>query len=411
MNSTSIAPKIKNLQFPTGTTELAGLIRHFDWSATDLGPLSSWPQYLRTAVDIVVQSPVPMILLCGSTGIMVYNDGYSEIAGLRHPGMLGGKVLEEWPEIADFNRNVLDVCLAGGTLTYFDQHLTLLRNRVPEQTWFNIYYSPVLDSSGVPEAVLAVVNETTGRVMTEQQRDQAEQSLRSSNQALKHANADLEQFAFSASHDLQEPLRMVTVYSQLLKRKLADKLDTETEILLRHCVEGADRLDRLIKGLLEYTRASSDAISDPPAVSLDDILRHTLGVLRSSIEDSSAAITCNSLPALHIQPIHAQQILQNLISNAIKYRAARPLKIHVAASRGQGNWVFSITDNGIGLDAAYKEQIFGLFKRLHGSSEYSGTGLGLAICRKLVERYCGRIWVDSVLGQGSTFSFTLPLAE
>jgi signal transduction histidine kinase len=411
-SSALFVPAPAQRRFPAGDSRLASLIQNYDWSATDLGAIHTWPLHLIHAVNLIVLSPVPMILLWGPNGIMIYNDGYSEIAGLRHPGILGGRVLEGWPEIADFNANILRVCLAGRTLSYHNQPMVLFRNKVREQAWFNIHYSPVPNLDGHPEGVLAVIRETTEQVLTEELRGRADKALIESNHALKQANADLEQFAFSASHDLQEPLRMVSVYSQLLQRKLAGKLEPESQILLKHCIDGAMRLDNLIKDLLEYTRASSDSITDPPPVDLGSVVEHVLEILRPQLTEVSATVTTDPLPTMRIQAIHGQQIYHNLISNAIKYRSSSPLRLHIGAVQNtEKQWTFHVSDNGIGLDPAYKEQIFGLFKRLHSSSEYSGTGLGLAICKKLVDRYGGRIWVDSKLGTGSTFYFTLPLAE
>ena len=359
----------------------------------------------------MVQSPVAMVLLWGYSGVLIYNDAYAEIAGLRHPSMLGGKVCDEWPEVADFNRNVLRNCLAGRTLTYRNQQFTLLRNNVEEQAFFDLYYSPVYNLKGRADGVLAVVMETTQQVRAEDRRDAAERALRESNYALQQANADLEQFAFSASHDLKEPLRMVSVYGQLLKRKLSGKLDTEAELFLRHCVEGAARVDALIKDLLEYTHTSSDVVPDPEPVSVDLVVRQTLEVLGSSIQATGAVVTMDPLPTLKIAGAHLQQIFQHLLTNAIKYRSNRPPKINIGAMHIHQGWIFSVSDNGIGIDQAYREQVFGLFKRLHGVNEYPGTGLGLAICKKLVDRYGGRIWVDSKLGVGSVFCFTLPRAQ
>ncbi len=390
---------------------MAGLIRQFDWSTTDLGPADTWPKHVCAAVELIVQSPVPMILLCGPSGVMIYNDGYSEIAGLRHPSILGGRVRDGWPEIAEFNSNVLRVCLGGGTLTYHDQRLTLLRNNVPEEAWFDIYYSPIYGRNGEPDIVLAVIQETTAKVLMEQQRNRAEEALQSSNLALQQANSDLEQFAFSASHDLKEPLRTVSVCSQLLKLRLGDDLDSESEDLLNCCAEGVTRLDELIKDLLEYTRSSADSNSDPEPVSLDTVVASTLNSLQVRIQETGAAITVGQLPTLRAHFVHLQQIFQNLIGNALTYRSKRRAEIQVAAQCQDGTWIMSVTDNGIGIDPAYKEQVFGLFKRLHSSSEYPGTGLGLAICKKLVERYRGQIWLESRPGEGTTFYFTLPLAE
>jgi signal transduction histidine kinase len=230
-------------------------------------------------------------------------------------------------------------------------------------------------------------------------------------EALRRANTDLEQFAFSASHDLQEPLRMVATFSQLLQVKYAGKLDEQADSIIEHCVEGATRMGRMIRDLLEYTRVASISGTPPTTSSLEGPLQEALGSLRAAIEESDARVTHDPLPALPVEPVHLQQIFQNLVSNALKYRGSRPPRIHIGARRQDGGWQFSVSDNGIGIDARYKDQVFGLFKRLHSSSQYSGTGLGLAICKKLVERYHGRIWVESELGQGSTFFFTLGQRE
>lgn len=230
-------------------------------------------------------------------------------------------------------------------------------------------------------------------------------------EALRRANADLEQFAYSASHDLQEPLRMVATFSQLLQMKYAGNLDDQADIIIGHCVDGATRMGRLIRDLLEYTRAA--AISEAPSeiVDLNEALQAALSNLRTSIEESQAAVTHDPLPSLQAEPVHLQQIFQNLVSNAIKYRGQEPPRIHVGASRRNGTWEFSVRDNGIGIEPYYQEQVFGLFKRLHSGSRYSGTGLGLAICKKLVERYHGQIWVESKLGEGATFFFTVRESE
>jgi len=231
-------------------------------------------------------------------------------------------------------------------------------------------------------------------------------------EALRRANADLEQFAFSASHDLQEPLRMVATFSQLLQVKYAGQLDEQADTIIKHCVDGATRMGRMIRDLLEYSRTSSLPAPQTVAVNLEDVLREVLDNLRASIEESNAQVTHDPLPVLRSEPVHLQQIFQNLVSNAIKYRGAEPPRVHLGAAR-QGTpgpekeWLFSVRDNGIGIDPLYKDQVFGLFKRLHSASQYSGTGLGLAICKKLVERYHGRIWVESEPSVGSTFFFTL----
>ncbi|HXR77019.1 MAG TPA: PAS domain S-box protein [Bryobacteraceae bacterium] len=226
---------------------------------------------------------------------------------------------------------------------------------------------------------------------------------------LRRANRDLEQFAFSASHDLQEPLRSVKIYSELLAKRHSDKLDSDALTFLTFLRNGATRMETLVCDLLSYTQATT---FDGPDELVDarEVLKTTLENLRGAIEDSSAEITADPLPSLPVARTHLQQLFQNLIGNAIKYRSPeRPPAIHLRAERQNEYWIFSVTDNGIGIDPEYKEKIFGLFKRLHSSDEYSGTGIGLAICQRIVDRYQGRIWVESELGRGSTFRFTLPL--
>jgi two-component system, sensor histidine kinase and response regulator len=244
-----------------------------------------------------------------------------------------------------------------------------------------------------------------------QDAEAARERATSAVEALRRANSDLEQFAFSASHDLQEPLRMVATFSQLLQMKYSGKLDEQADIIIGHCVEGATRMARMIRDLLEYTRAASVSETLPGTFALEGALEDALDNLQASVQESNAIVTHDPLPTLPVEPVHVQQIFQNLISNAIKYRGDEPPRIHVGAVCERGIWRFSVHDNGIGIEPRYKDHVFGLFKRLHGRNRYSGTGLGLAICKKLVERYQGRIWVDSQPGAGSTFFFTLAHSE
>jgi signal transduction histidine kinase len=252
-----------------------------------------------------------------------------------------------------------------------------------------------------------------------QDAEAARERATSAVEALRQANSDLEQFAFSASHDLQEPLRMVATFSQLLQVKYAGKLDAQADTIIGHCVEGATRMGRMIRDLLEYTRIASISETSPETVSVEEALEEALGNLQASIQESGATVTHDPLPVLQAEPVHLQQIFQNLVSNAIKYRGSQPPRVHIGAVQQIGAvqeagavgdgcvWRFSVQDNGIGIEPRYKDQVFGLFKRLHSGSRYSGTGLGLAICKKLVERYHGRIWVESEPGAGSTFFFTI----
>jgi PAS domain S-box-containing protein len=225
---------------------------------------------------------------------------------------------------------------------------------------------------------------------------------------LRHANQNLEQFAFSVSHDLQEPLRSVKIYSELLVSTYTSDLDSQALQYLDYLREGANRMEALVRDLLVYTRVLKVEASTE-ATDTGEILRGTLDSLAAAVAETGAQITIDPLPVLPVCGAHLQQLFQNIIGNAIKYRSReRTLVIHVTAQYQNGSWLFAVSDNGIGIDPEYQEKIFGLFKRLHTSDEYSGTGIGLAICQRIVDGYHGRIWVESEPGRGSTFKFTLP---
>ncbi|HLG99593.1 MAG TPA: ATP-binding protein [Bryobacteraceae bacterium] len=225
---------------------------------------------------------------------------------------------------------------------------------------------------------------------------------------LRNANADLEQFAYSASHDLQEPLRSVAIFSQLLAARAREKLDGESLEYLDNVISGATRMEALLKDLLVYVRATR--LEKPEeATDANSAIQIALANLKGAIAESAAKIDFEPLPTLPVHPTELELLFQNLISNAIKYRRpdVTPV-VHVAVKKLNAQWLYSVSDNGIGIEAQYHERIFGLFKRLHTADTYSGSGIGLALCRRIVERHNGRMWVESKPGQGSTFYFTLP---
>jgi PAS domain S-box-containing protein len=224
---------------------------------------------------------------------------------------------------------------------------------------------------------------------------------------LRRANDDLQQFAYSASHDLQEPIRNVAIYSELVARRYQKVLDADGLQFLGFLNEGGRRLATLIHDLLTYTRAGMED-GDATIVDSSAVLKHALSSLAEAIRESGASVTSDPLPEVWMGETHLQQVFQNLISNGLKYRNETTPRIHVAAVSLGATWRFSVQDNGIGIDPQYKEKIFGVFKRLHRDQKYAGTGIGLAICQRVVQRYGGRIWVESALGKGSTFYFTVP---
>jgi len=248
--------------------------------------------------------------------------------------------------------------------------------------------------------------------LVREQRDlvRAQQSLEESIAELARSNADLQQFAYVASHDLQEPLRMVASYTQLLARRYKGKLDSDADKFIGYAVDGAIRMQRLINDLLTYSRVTAqDKVFEP--VDCNGLLEEALSNLRVTVEENRAVVTHDPLPTVMADGGQLGQLFQNLIGNAIKFRGKEPPQVYVSAERRTGEWLFSVRDNGIGVDPQYAERIFVIFQRLHNREEYPGTGIGLALCKKIVERHGGRIWVASQTGQGTTFHFTLPIVD
>ncbi|MBN1219151.1 MAG: substrate-binding domain-containing protein [Anaerolineae bacterium] len=240
-----------------------------------------------------------------------------------------------------------------------------------------------------------------------QKHRQAEEMLTRQAQELTRSNAELDQFASVVSHDLQEPLRMVKSYLQLIERRYKDWLDEEADDFINFAVEGAERMQVLINDLLEYSRVTTRGKPFAPTNCVT-VLDHALANLKVALEESGAVVTHDDLPTVMADETQLAQLLQNLIGNAIKFcqKTTRP-GIHIGAEHTTGKWLFSVRDNGIGIAPEYFERIFMIFKRLHSREEYEGTGIGLAVCKKIVERHGGRIWVKSEVGQGSTFYFTI----
>ncbi|MCG6981976.1 MAG: PAS domain S-box protein [Deltaproteobacteria bacterium] len=240
------------------------------------------------------------------------------------------------------------------------------------------------------------------------ERKRAEVALERKTEELACSNAELEQFAYVASHDLQEPLRMISSYVQLLERRYKEKLDSDADDFIAFAVDGANRMQNLIKDLLAYSRVGTkgEGFEPTPCESVLDI---TLANLQFAIEENGARVTHDPLPTVLADSSQLAQLFQNLIANAIKFRREEAPHVHIAAERHEHEWLFSVRDNGIGIDKEYSGRIFEIFQRLHGRNAYPGTGIGLAMCKKIVERHGGHIWIKSEPGRGSTFYFTFPL--
>ncbi|HYZ83641.1 MAG TPA: ATP-binding protein [Bryobacteraceae bacterium] len=227
-------------------------------------------------------------------------------------------------------------------------------------------------------------------------------------EALRRSNEELQQFAYVASHDLQEPLRMVRSYMELLEKRYKDKLDDDAREFIGYAVDGTKRMSTLINGLLEYSKAGEASDRDLPMREVEPILKTVLDNLRVQIEEASADVQYGPMPKVRFDELRLAQIFQNLINNALKYRSDRPPCIRIEAAVEAERIVFSVKDNGMGIAKEHQEQIFGVFQRLHGR-EYEGTGIGLATVKKVVERHGGNIWLESTPGEGSTFYFSVPV--
>jgi PAS domain S-box-containing protein len=344
----------------------------------------------RQLADIMPQ----IVWTAGPDGYVdYYNERWYEYTGSR-PGAFGDASWEAilHPEDLQKTRDTYYAAVNSGGP--YNIEYRLMDRKENRWRWFVGRAVPVRDAEGKIVKWFGTCTD-----IDEQKRVQSE---------LQRANDDLEQFAFSASHDLQEPLRSINIYSELLATRHGETLDEDAKRFLTHVRNGATRMELLVRDLLTYTQVTK--IEQPGEIAdANAALSSALDNLEGAISETGAKISAAPLPSLPVHEMHLQQIFQNLIGNAIKYRSPerRPI-VHVAAERQNGRWIFAVSDNGIGIDPEYKENIFGLFKRLHGSDEYSGTGIGLAICRRIVDRYHGRIWVESEPGRGSTFRFSLP---
>ena len=267
-----------------------------------------------------------------------------------------------------------------------------------------LYHSHILPAMfGQPSTGILVVQDVSQLV-------QAELELQKKQAELIRSNEDLQQFAYAASHDLQEPLRMISGYIQLLSRRYAGKLDSEADEYMQFAVDGADRMGQLIRDLLAFSRLGNPETRRMELVDMSSAVQWALLNLQASVNECGAVVTHDPLPSVTGDQSRLALVMQNLIGNAVKYRSAEPPRIHLSVAREGEHWVFCVADNGTGFEMKYAERIFGVFKRLHGK-DFPGTGIGLSIAKKVVEIHKGRIWADSEPGKGSRFYFTLPVEE
>jgi signal transduction histidine kinase len=338
---------------------------------------------IRTLARFPAENPHPVLRL-NRDGVLLFANEASAAVLEEWRCAVGDRAPGPWP---DTIREALTVpARTGVDLQCGGRYYTFHIAPVPEAGYVNLYASDITE------------------------RKRAEDELRRTLAELERSNQELEQFAYVASHDLQEPLRMVASYTQLLAQRYGDRLDPDAHEFIGFAVDGAARMRRLINDLLEYSRVTTRGDAPAP-VDAQAALGEALTNLRSAIQETGGVVTAEPLPRVQADATQLSQLFQNLIGNALKFRGDAPPQVHISVTPWEGAWRFAVADNGIGIDPQYFDRIFAIFQRLHPSHRYPGTGIGLALCKRIVERHGGRLWVESTPGRGSAFYFTLPRTE
>ena len=329
--------------------------------------------------------------------ITSWNKGAQRIFGYSAEEMIGRPVsVLAPPDRASEMPAILERIKRGERVEHFE---SVRRGKDGRLVNVSLTVSPMLDASGKIVGASKIARDITERTL-------AEQAVAQHADRLARSNANLQQFTYAASHDLQEPLRTVVTFTQLLADRYQGKLDAEADEFMNYVISAATRMRELITDLLNYSRTVHHEDVPLKEVPFNDAVDLAAHNLQLAIEESGTVLEAGPLPAVHADKVQMIQLFQNLISNAIKYKSKDSPVIRISAEQKGPEWVVSVCDNGIGIPAEYREYIFGVFKRLHGNAR-SGTGVGLAICKSIVERHGGRIWVESEPGRGSTFKFSI----
>jgi PAS domain S-box-containing protein len=383
------------------THDASGVLMRIDGSVTDITDRKKAEKERSFLASIVESSDATIVGKTLDGTILSWNRGAERNTGYRAEEVIGNNISMLIPEDQkDEMEMILNRIRCGERMERFETQRVRKDGSVID---VSLTISPIVGPDG--EIIGA---SSIGRDITAIKK--AERQLQSYARDLKLRNEELEQFAYVASHDLQEPLRMVTSYVQLLKRRYEGRLDEDADEFIHYAVDGASRMQMLINDLLSFSRVSTRGKpfeeTDP-----EFLLEQTLRNLKIQIEENGALVTHDPLPVVMADASQLSQVFQNLISNAIKFHGSDAPRVHVMARQSGEEWCFAVKDNGIGIEPRYFDRIFVIFQRLHSKAEYPGTGIGLAICKRIIERHGGRIWVESEPGEGSTFFFTIPISE
>jgi PAS domain S-box-containing protein len=357
--------------------------------------------------DLIENAPAAVAVLYGPDHtFQLVNRAYAMAVGRAEESLIGKPVVEALPEIRGqvFPQLLDRVYRSGEPFVGTEMRAQLDRggDGLLEDRYFNFVYQPWHDPGRKIQGVFVHAVDITEQVVARKHVEQAMGEL-------QRAYQDMETFAYSASHDLQEPIRNIAIYTQLLQRDFGDLLKGEPATLLDGILAGVLRMDTLVKDLLEFSRATKTMEGVPQRISASEVLQTVLSALKNKIQESAAEVTYDELPTVWMHEVHLTLLLQNLVGNALKYRKENEApRVQIRAIHGDAEWTFSVEDNGIGIEPKYHTTVFGLFSRLHSKDLYPGSGIGLAICQRIVQRYGGRIWVESVPGRGTTFFFTIP---
>jgi PAS domain S-box-containing protein len=364
-------------------------------------------EQFRLLVDGVQDYAIFMLDPAGN--VVSWNTGAEQIKGYRADEILGHHFSCFYtPEDIESEKPERELESAAKDGRYEEEGWRLRKGG--SRFWASVVITALRDASGVLRGFAKVSRDITKRVEAETA-ERKRQALELRAVELKRSNDELQQFAYVAAHDLQEPLRMVTSYTQLLGKRYKGRLDADADEFISFAVDGAQRMKLLIQGLLAYCSVGTTG-KDLRETSSAAALEQALAKLQGAIEDSGAVVSHDPLPTVTADSVQLAELFQHLVTNAIKYRGVDAPRVHVSAKRhGDSEWIFSVRDNGIGIESQYYAKIFVMYQRLHGQNEIAGSGMGLTVCKKIAERHRGRMWVESSVGKGSTFYLALPDGE